>query len=140
MRMMKRTVTALAAVWLMFSGVASHADSFYFLYANLRGTECYYTTDPSYGPYYAYFNVDVDVNYPAGAKLHSVTYVNGALTSDTWTTFPTALSATLLADRIDSSTPDFTGKKLVELWVNGALVSQAEIAASCTKDAQSPNF
>jgi hypothetical protein len=126
-----RFVIVLAVVWVTLGSMVAQAASYYFVYADLHKVNCAKTSTPGYGPYFAYFDVAVKANYPAGAVLHSITVVNGTVTADVWSTLPTAFSGILGAERIDSPTPNYLGKKLIQLWVDGALRSETEIYAVC---------
>jgi hypothetical protein len=106
----------------------------YILYQNLRGVFCAkgtYASDPSYGPYYAYIDMDINSNYPPGAVMHSVVAVNGVVTHDTWTTLATGFSGVTVMERIDSPTPNYTGTKMIELWYGGILRSKTQVKVWC---------
>jgi len=64
--------------------------------------------------------------------MHSVVTVNGIVTEDVWTALPTAFVGLTYGERIDSPTPNYTGKKMIEVWVAGTLRSRSRIYATCS--------
>src|SRR5689334_6163455 len=87
-------VFILASIIFSTSKIQAGAP-LYILYQNLRGVFCAKGTsasDPTYGPYFAYIDMDINSNYPPGAVKHAVVTVNGIVTSDTWTALPVGFS------------------------------------------------
>jgi hypothetical protein len=125
----------IAAIAYSLLGTATakvSAASYSILYNSFVNAECTVNTGAGL-PYFDYFNVAITENVPQGAKIHTYTYINGTLTTNTWTVTPAAYSGTSYMERIDSTTPNFVGRKFIDLWVNGKLTSRTEIEGKCNR-------
>jgi hypothetical protein len=137
--LMKKIIKLIALVLittsLLFSTGVIHAGApMYILYRDLHTVWCRKgtsPTDPSIGPYYAYMDVTIPTEYPAGSWKREVITVNGTVTRDLFTFLPAAASGIFAAERIDTTTPNYTATKRVELWYGGILRSKTEIKVWC---------
>jgi hypothetical protein len=85
-------------------------------------------------PFYAYFAYAIHIQAPAGAKVETIEWVNGVVTSFTTSVLSSPISGVTYMDRINTDTPYYTAEKMVSLYVGGILVSRTAIKATCTKE------